>query len=378
MLAKISVYVCGVIVVLLMVVACTKHDSPLGVQEQNLAGSPKVFMETSSAPTLEQDVLEVKCREFLKYLDRSNRLRKSSRFYAERLGNVGAKILPSNQELSIDLKVYDADKVEIYSPGHRAIRLTTATMDLFSDNELTALLAQQMARIDLGQSRRRFEVAFDIVPHAGLAKKALSPQQLLSLEQVFFRTGYSPAQLEKSDRYAAKVLESKGLSAAALGSALRKVAALPASSRYAMTHPDAKRRSQRWGDVLVKVSSISKAPASVTEGKTSTLVRKAVVNPKPSSQKIGKASTLKKSLKISPGWYVQVESLESLAEANSKKSRLHEAGYQTVLQRAMVKGVMYFRVLAGPYTTSRMAIDHKATIGGLGISDAMPFIKQIK
>ena len=379
----------GILVLLLFTGSCSGAGSGAG----GLGANSQVFIENSSAPKLTQEVYRAKSAQFVDYLDAANPQRKSTDYYRKRLGLIGRRVLPGGPKSNIDLKVYDSARVEIYSPGANAVRITTASMDLLSDDELAAVIAQQLARLKLGQSKRRFEAALDLVPDGDFAQRPLTPEQLLSLEKIFFRTAYSIEQLEKSDDYAYLQLKKKGYSADTLGSALKKLGALPSYSRYAAAHPGASERAERREVAAAKNTAprtpavMSKTAISRSPGKSSTLsapsarsriepkAKPAASTRKSSNLEAGRAAGVSAA---APGWYVQVESLQSRAEADRKSVRLFESGYQAVVQRAVVDGVEYYRVLVGPFKSKTLASDRKSAVAALGISKDAPFLKRIK
>lgn len=141
---------------------------------------------------------------------------------------------------------------------------------------------------------------------------------------------------------------------------------------------------------LVKMKSesekkIEKTPvkeiAGVQEKKIEPVVvpAKKVVAPKKKEVEIKKeyrSRFLRES--ISSGWYAQVAAPVSLQDADGLSSKLVNSGFRVSIERAVVKGANYYRVLVGPEENRRMAEMLKSQLGREGYLKTAPFIRKIR
>ncbi len=96
-------------------------------------------------------------------------------------------------------------------------------------------------------------------------------------------------------------------------------------------------------------------------------------------QKVITAGTARDNSLAEPtsGWYVQVSAAKSKQEALSIRDRLEATGVPSRIQQAQVKNVLYYRVLAGPYSERKQVEAALSRIKGLPMTRGEPFIKRI-
>ncbi len=69
-----------------------------------------------------------------------------------------------------------------------------------------------------------------------------------------------------------------------------------------------------------------------------------------------------KTSKLVSGWYVQTAAAMGAAEAGAHLGKLQKGGFPVVLEEARVNDKKYLRILAGPYSDKRSALDAKEKI----------------
>lgn len=110
--------------------------------------------------------------------------------------------------------------------------------------------------------------------------------------------------------------------------------------------------------VLSRKAETSKALSAEKPKKTEDDVRKTEKTQPPSAK----------------GWFVQLSATDTRSEATAVARRAQAKGFPVTTKEARVNGILYFRVLVGPFTSKNSAEDTRAKIGH-GMGGVNPFVK---
>lgn len=91
-----------------------------------------------------------------------------------------------------------------------------------------------------------------------------------------------------------------------------------------------------------------------------------------------KSAEPKMKSKLTPGWYIQIAAKTDPKEAAALSKRLAGSKVQSVIETGVVKGVTYYRVVAGPFKSRDGAAPTMKRVKGSGAVSTEPFLKQVK
>ena len=100
--------------------------------------------------------------------------------------------------------------------------------------------------------------------------------------------------------------------------------------------------------------------------------------PKPAARSAARAPDSADEEPLAPGWYVQVSAEAQNEAAVDILQKLHGIGFTGQLQRALVKGTRYTRVLVGPFLSQSEAFEARAQIKPHNLGTGSPFVKEIR
>ena len=169
------------------------------------------------------------------YMDKSNNVYADNSAYTKRLVSLVEKGFVDVDGLSLDYKVYENSEANILACANGSIRVYSGMMDLLTDDELLAVIANQIGHI----ANKDCRDALMEVASEGNAANATSAQldKLLSFSgdklgtiiNELIQIPYSEKQNDEADKYAVALLQKNGKNASALVSALEKFATMEAA-----------------------------------------------------------------------------------------------------------------------------------------------------
>jgi putative metalloprotease len=174
------------------------------------------------------------------------------RKYAKRLAKLttGWKTVDGTK---LDYKVYIKNDVNAFAVPNGAIRVYSALMDKFTDDELRYVLAHEIGHVMLGHSKKAFQLAYttaaarDAAAASGSSTAAtIANSQLGDMAEALINAQFSQSQENEADDYALKLLTQHKLNARGSVTALRKLETLYGNERSMFSsHPAPGERAQR-------------------------------------------------------------------------------------------------------------------------------------
>lgn len=184
--------------------------------------------------------------------DRKNKVAPANSKYAKRLAKLttGWKTVDGTK---LDYKVYIKNDVNAFAVPNGAIRVYSALMDKFTDDELRYVLAHEIGHVILGHSKKAFQLAYttaaarDAAAASGSSTAAtIANSQLGDMAEALINAQFSQSQENEADDYALKLLTQHKLNARGSVTALRKLETLYGNERSMFSsHPAPGERAQR-------------------------------------------------------------------------------------------------------------------------------------
>ncbi len=175
------------------------------------------------------------------FMDKNNVVSADDSPYTKRLAALVAAKYVSVDGLALNYKVYESGEVNVLACANGCIRVYSALMDTLSDNELLAVIANQIGHIvnkDCRDNLVKIAKEENATSAAGAQlEKMLSftGEKLGTVVNELIQIPYTEDQNKKADQYAVTLLKKNGVSASALVSALEKFAALEDNDKLAET-----------------------------------------------------------------------------------------------------------------------------------------------
>ena len=173
------------------------------------------------------------------YMDKSNVVSPDASAYTQRLASLVVTNYVLVDGLSLNYKVYENPEINILSCANGCIRVYSGLMDALTDDELVAVIANQIGHIANKDVRDALmKVASeDNATNATTAQLekllSLSGAKLGTVVNELLQIPYSEKQNKAADKYAADLLKKNGKSASALKAALNKFAEMEANDAKA-------------------------------------------------------------------------------------------------------------------------------------------------
>ena len=188
---------------------------------------------TEAAGDMAADMAANKVSEKLaEFMDANNNVADTDSEYYTRLESLVAKNYTTVDDLSLNYKVYLSDEANILSLSNGNIRVYSGMMDMLSDDELLAVIANQIGHIANKDVRDALmQVASEDNASNAVGKQlekmmSLSGDKLGSVVNELLQIPYTDEQNKAADSYAYDLLKKNGTDTGALVSALRKFAEL--------------------------------------------------------------------------------------------------------------------------------------------------------
>ena len=179
------------------------------------------------------------------YMDKSNNVSADNSAYTKRLASLVEKGFINVDGLSLNYKVYENPEANILACANGCIRVYSGMMDILTDDELLAVIANQIGHIANKDCRDALmKVASeDNAANATSAQLnkllSLSGDKLGTVVNELLQIPYSEKQNNEADKYAVALLQKNGKSASALVSALEKFATMEAGDIVAANDDEA-------------------------------------------------------------------------------------------------------------------------------------------
>lgn len=393
------------------------------------------------APELgEAETVEI-AKRFIEQLDSSWRAASGVNLYGRRLARVSKQfgVLGAH---AFNYKVYLTPRMNAFSLPDGSVRVSGGMLDLLTDDELVFVLAEQIAYINTGVSKRRLEAAYYLSDIDN--PDVLSAQQKVALETNFMKLSVSREEQKLAQEYAKRVLESNRIAPRVYDQVRKKLTALDVKSGYRVTYPYVSERIELpKSDVEQVAVDASESNTDVDAAREESL--EPLVSLDPQDEEVGPEHAVGKNesegglksatLHLSnaedaigrddeseesenvlpeqrpaavaapvekhappvvarsdvdgtsqavvveaplPGWYLQIAAFTSLEEAEERFQRSVQHSLPVLLQRAEVGGVQYYRVLLGPYSAASVANAVRPQVESLRISKGQPFLKRVR
>ena len=193
------------------------------------------------------------------FMDQNNTINEGA---TTKLNNIAAKYT-SVDGLALNYKVYESTEANILALADGSIRVYSAAMELFTEDELLALISNQIGHIANNDVRDALlkvasEDNANDAANAQLEKMlSFSGDKLGSVVNELIQIPYSDKQNIEADKYAFELLKKNGNETAALHSALEKIAAMESADKAALAENE-----------LAELSPVSKF-AKVNTGSSS-------------------------------------------------------------------------------------------------------------
>jgi predicted Zn-dependent protease len=335
--------------------------------------------------------------------------------------------------LNLNFKVYMSPDVNALSTANGSIRVYSGLMDMMRDEELLSVVGHEIGHIKLGHTYSKTRAALV----ASAARKGvasvnstvgkLAASEVGGLFQQVITSQYSQAKERASDAYALRFLMKHGYDGQGAVNAMYKLARLESDGavsgglKLLSSHPAPRDRAKRLAGMLQEAKSnpesLNQIIAAGQEKKESGAAEMAdfggsdikvvkgadfvdIDAQAMRSKKPTKTATLKTSASpiqqfrqqtitrnvpskaseqsIARGYYLQVCAETDEVAAQRKIQMLEAQGFKVTTQNAVVRGVLYKRLLLGPFSSRYQALSERPNINLAGINDGEPFVKRIR
>ncbi len=194
----------------------------------------------SAAGDMASDVAASKVSDkVVAFMDSNNKLLDASSDYTKRLANLVSANLITVDGLSFTYAVYDSGEANILACANGAIRVYSGMMDLLTDDELVAVIANQVGHVVNKDVRNSLLKVANADQASGAATAQLekmlsfSGDKLGSVVNELLQVPYTVDQSKAADQYAAAFLKNNGKSVEALTAALGKFAVMEDNDKLA-------------------------------------------------------------------------------------------------------------------------------------------------
>lgn len=167
------------------------------------------------------------CNKLVEYMDKNNHVAAADSKYTKRLDSLVGKYAEVNG-IALNYKVYESSEVNVLACANGSIRVYSAAMDTLTNDELLAVIANQIGHIANKDSRDAL-LKVASADNAGKATNAqldkmlsLSGDKLGSIANELIQVPFTVEQETAADNYAYNFLKSNGEKVAGLVSALKQ------------------------------------------------------------------------------------------------------------------------------------------------------------
>lgn len=185
-------------------------------------------------------------------MDATNKIAGKNSKYTKRLNKI-AKALGNNVNgTPLNYKVYLTDDINAWAMANGCIRVYSGLMDLMTDNEVEGVLGHEIGHVELGHSKKAFQVAYAsqfatqaALQYGGKTAAVLNDTQILGFANSLVNAQFSQSQESEADNYSFDYLKKKKISTAGLATAFDKFAKLDGGAGSTMlgSHPGSKERA---------------------------------------------------------------------------------------------------------------------------------------
>lgn len=318
--------------------------------------------------------------------DKQKKIAPSSSSYTKRLARLTAPHLREDG-LKLNFKVVLEPEMNACSFADGSIRINSGMLEAISDSEVLAVIGHEIGHIKEGHRKEKLRVAYGASAvrygaAAGLTG-SVSGRVLEShvgdLAEAVVNAQFSQAEEKEADIYALGFLKKHHYDQQAEVTMLKKLAGLNRSSGGILSsHPDPELRAQ----LIAKQIEAPKTELAKQEAPRREIIiqhqsepaRMEVLSETASASPVAPASDHSER---PHGWYVQIAAEESEADAQGKYLKLLTLKRKATTQNAVVNGVQYYRVLAGPYESLGVARRAIPELKRSGLNKGEPFVKQL-
>ncbi len=173
------------------------------------------------------------------FMDKNNTVSADDSEYTKRLAKLVGTNYVSVDGLALNYKVYENPEINILACANGCIRVYSGMMDAFEDNELLAIIANQIGHIVNKDCRDNLvkvakEENASAAAGAQLEKMlSFTGEKLGTVVNELIQVPYTEEQSKKADKYAVTLLKKNGIDASALVSALEKLGEFEANDKLA-------------------------------------------------------------------------------------------------------------------------------------------------
>ncbi len=173
------------------------------------------------------------------FMDKNNTVSADNSEYTKRLAKLVGTNYVSVDGLALNYKVYENPEINILSCANGCIRIYSGMMDALEDDELLAIIANQIGHIVNKDCRDNLvkvakEENASNAAGAQLEKMlSFSGEKLGTVVNELIQIPYTEDQSKKADKYAVALLKKNGIASSALVSALEKFAVMEDNDKLA-------------------------------------------------------------------------------------------------------------------------------------------------
>lgn len=203
-----------------------------------------------SAVTVSDAEVKALSDQSCKEMDATSKIAGKNSKYTKRLNKIAKNLGNNINGQPLNYKVYLTDDVNAWAMANGCIRVYSGLMDLMTDDEVTGVLGHEIAHVDLGHTKKAFQVAYAAqfatqaaLQYGGKTAAVLNDAQVLDFANALINAQFSQSQETEADNYSFDMLKKKNLKTSGLASAFDKLAQLGGSGGMLSSHPGSKERA---------------------------------------------------------------------------------------------------------------------------------------
>ncbi|SFC10313.1 M48 family metalloprotease [Pragia fontium] len=185
-------------------------------------------------------------------MDSESKIAGKNSKYTKRLNKIAKKLGNNVNGQPLNYKVYLTEDVNAWAMANGCIRVYSGLMDLMTDDEVTGVIGHEIGHVELGHTKKRFQVAIasnkaagfatDLLnKHAGKVTELISADQISGFAHQIVNAQFSQSQESEADGYSYDYLKARKLNTKALATAFDKLGGGDAS--LMSSHPGSKERA---------------------------------------------------------------------------------------------------------------------------------------
>jgi metalloprotease len=180
-------------------------------------------VEANAVPELSEEQVGILAQQVGTYVDGHFSIASPKSVYAVRLAQLTRK-LSSKETTKPDFKAYTSSRVDVLTLPNGNIRVFGGLFELLDDDELRFVVAQQIAHLKLGHSKRRLATAYASTDKGKMSSlTVLNAADLAALEKKLQNTAYAETEEEAADAEALTLLKAYSYPTSAAGRAFSKL-----------------------------------------------------------------------------------------------------------------------------------------------------------